>query len=218
MRAGIRVATDMDAYLMRRRAALGALTGTVLEIGAGYGANFSYFPVGINWLGLEPDSDRSRHLARMAAAHGHHAPVIAAPAERIPLPASSVDAVVSTHVLCSVTDQHQVLAEVRRVLRPGGVFVFFEHVAAPAGTWSRRLQRCQAPISRRLDAGCDPSRDTWHTIHAAGFDEIHTRWFTKRTRFGLSTPFIAGTAHTGLDKSEEMPMWALRMSPADQAG
>lgn len=196
MRTGMTVAAaDMGTYETRKRELLGALAGTVLEIGAGDGANFPHLPGDVDWHGLEPNPDRRRHLARRAATHGHYAPVITAPAERIPLGGASVDAVVSTTVLCSVADQDRVLAEVRRVLRPAGTFVFFEHVAAPAGTWSRRLQQCWAPISRRIDAGCDPSRETWRAIQAAGFSEVHACQYTRRPGFGIYDPFLGGIAH-----------------------
>lgn len=185
----------MVAYETHKRTLLGALTGTVLEIGAGDGVNFPAFPAAINWLGLEPNPDRRRHLAGRAAAYGHHAPVITAPAERIPLGDASVDAVLATTVLCSVADQGQVLAEIRRVLRPAGTFVFFEHIAAPAGTWSRCLQRCWAPISRRIDAGCDPGRETGRAIQAAGFREVHARRYTRQSAFGIYAPFLGGIAH-----------------------
>lgn len=87
---------DMSAYPARRRALLGALTGTVLEIGAGAGANFADFRSDIKWPGLEPDLGRGRKLAANAASYGHRAPVITAPAERIPLGEASVDAVAAT--------------------------------------------------------------------------------------------------------------------------
>lgn len=72
---------------------------------------------GVDWIGLEPDPAARRRLATIAAAHGYHRPVMA-----------------------SVADQAVVLAQVRRVLRPSGQFVFFEHVAAPAfGLYSHYL-------------------------------------------------------------------------------
>ena len=112
----------MAAYARYQREVLGSLSGTVLEIGAGYGANFGYLAAGIDWIGLEPDPAARRRLATIAAAHGYHRPIIASVAERIPLPDASVDAVAGTRVLCSVADQDMVLAQVRRVLRPGGQF------------------------------------------------------------------------------------------------
>ena len=150
---------------------------------------------GIDWIGLEPDPAVCPRLATIAAAHGHHRPVIASVAERIPLPCMSVDAVAGTTVLCSVADQAMVLTEVRRVLRPGGQFVFFEHVAAPRGTATRGLQRCCAPLCRRLAAGCDPARETWRAIATAGFRDVQFRWFSPRSAFGLYSHYLGGTAH-----------------------
>lgn len=184
---------DMGAYAARKRELLGGLTGTVLEIGAGGGANFGYLRQDVRWLGLEPSRRRRRRLARTAAAYGHRAEVLAAPAERIPLRDAAVDAVVSTITLCSVRDQAATLAEIVRVLRPGGAFVFFEHVAAPPGTTSRLLQRCWAPCSRRFDAGCDPARETWRAIEAAAFADVRLRWY--RGHGLVYNPFVAGVAH-----------------------
>ncbi|HEY1919716.1 MAG TPA: class I SAM-dependent methyltransferase [Streptosporangiaceae bacterium] len=177
----------------RPHAVLGTLTGRVLEIGAGSGANFGYFRPDIHWLGLEPNPRLRRELAATAAAHGQHAPVLAAPAERIPLPDASVDAVAATLVLCSVADQDRTLAEVRRVLRPGGTFAFVEHVAAPAGTWSRRLQRCAAPFTRLFDHGCNPARETWRAIEAAGFGEVRASFY-RGLNGRLYNPCLEGTA------------------------
>lgn len=184
---------DMGAYAARKRELLGALTGTVLEIGAGRGVNFGYLRRDVRWLGLEPGRRRRRPLARTAAAYGHRAEILDAPAERIPLQDAAVDAVVSTITLCSVRDQEATLAEILRVLRPGGAFVFFEHVAAPAGTPARLLQRCCAPFSRRFDAGCDPTRESWRAIEAAGFADVRLTWY--RGHGLVYNPFIAGVAH-----------------------
>lgn len=176
------------------RQLLGTLRGTVLEIGAGRGRNLPYFNRGVQWIGLEPDRRRQVRLAQNATAYGHRGAVIGAVAEQIPLADASVSAVVSTVVLCSVADQERVLAEVRRVLRPGGSFVFVEHVAADPNTWSRRFQEALAPCTRRFDAGCDPTRETWRTIEDAGFHDLDLRWFTSRSRIFVYGRYIAGRA------------------------
>ena len=98
----------------------------MLEIGAGTGANFGLLSGDVDWIGLEPDRGRRRELAESRAG----CMILDARAERIPLPDSSVDGALATIVLCSVRDQDRALAEIVRVLRPGGRFVFFEHVAA----------------------------------------------------------------------------------------
>jgi SAM-dependent methyltransferase len=176
------------AYNTVKRSLFADLRGTVLEIGAGKGANFGLLPGQVRWVGLEPGRRRRR------LAQGRPGLVLAGVGERIPLRDHSVDAVVSTIVLCSVRDQDQVLAEVRRVLRPGGAFVFCEHVAAPRGTRARRWQRALAPWSRRFDAGCDPSRETWLAIERAGFAHVELEWFTLPPRWSVYNPCIAGRA------------------------
>jgi ubiquinone/menaquinone biosynthesis C-methylase UbiE len=120
-------------------------------------------------------------LARNAVMHDRRPQILHAAAEEIPLPDASVDAVVSTTVLCSVADPARALGEIRRVLWEGGRFVFFEHVVAPPGTCSWRLQRALAPFSRRFDHGCDPGRDTVATISEAGFAATDLRWYAKHT-------------------------------------
>lgn len=181
-------------YEALKRSLFAGLHGTVLEIGAGAGANSGLFPAGIRWLGLEPSQRRRRRLARSGAAAAPAGAVLAGVGERLPLREHSVDAVVSTIVLCSVRDQEQVLAEVRRVLRPGGRFVFCEHVAAARGTRARALQRAMAPLTRRFDAGCDPSRETWRVIEEAGFARVELDWFTIPPRWSIYNPCVAGRA------------------------
>jgi ubiquinone/menaquinone biosynthesis C-methylase UbiE len=195
----------MADYQRRKYELLGGLTGTVLEIGAGQGANFRYLPSSqqklggasaVTWIGLEPDRHRHEQLARIAARHGYQrARILGAPAEQIPLADRSVDAVFATMVLCSVADQDRVLAEIRRVLRRGGRYVFFEHVAAPRGTWLRRLQGWWAPFSRRFDCGCDPTRETWRAIEDAGFARVDFQWYTSEQFADPHGTRIAGTAY-----------------------
>ena len=177
-----------------RRDLMPAVAGTVLEIGAGRGTNFGRLAAGTEWIGLEPLRRRHHRLLQGARDHGLTATVLAAPAESVPLPDASVDTVLSTLVLCSVDDVAATLREVRRVLRPGGRFVFHEHVAAPVGSRTRRWQRIWAPISRRVDHGCDPSRDLADDIRGAGFGRTRIREFTVRAAFGMAVPFITGSA------------------------
>jgi SAM-dependent methyltransferase len=182
-------------YDAAKRELIGGLSGTVLELGAGRGANFALLPDAVEWIGLEPHGPARRTLTRAAAAGGRATSrILAAPAERIPLPGASVDSVLSTVVLCSVDDLSAVLAEVLRVLRPGGRFAFFEHVAAPRGTWPNRLQRLAAPVTRRLDRGCDPTRDIGSAILGAGFGSVDLHHYTRPGLIPI--PFIAGAAHT----------------------
>jgi ubiquinone/menaquinone biosynthesis C-methylase UbiE len=172
---------------------IGGLRGTVLELGAGRGANFGMLDADVSWIGLEPHAATRRALVRSAGfGRLKKAEILAAPAEQIPLPEASVDAVLSTVVLCSVADLAAALAEVRRVLRPGGRFVFFEHVAAPRGSRTHWLQRVAAPVTRRFDKGCNPARDIATAIQAAGFASVDLHCYVRPGP--LRIPFISGVA------------------------
>lgn len=184
-------AATWAGYVATKRELIGSLTGTVLELGAGRGANFHLLSPEVSWIGLEPHARSRAALRQSAAASGLPWQVLSAPAEHIPLPTATIDAVLSTVVLCSVTDIYAVLTEVQRVLRPGGRFVFFEHVAAAPGTWTYRWQRISAPATRRFDRGCDPSRPIDRAIEST-FDTVDLSRFTAPGK--LATPFIAGSA------------------------
>jgi ubiquinone/menaquinone biosynthesis C-methylase UbiE len=176
----------------RKRALLGDLSGDVLEIGPGTGVNFAYLPRSVRWIGVEPNAYLRERLRTEAAGRGLSAELHAGSAERLPLPDRSVDAVISTLVLCSVSDVDAVLGEVRRVLRPGGRFVFVEHVGAPPGTWLRAIQRSVRPIWRVVGDGCHPDRDTLDAIERAGFADVRAERF--RVAAGLVSPHVAGVA------------------------
>jgi SAM-dependent methyltransferase len=182
----------------RKRALLGALTGDVVELGPGTGGNLPYLPPGVRWTGVEPNPHMHPHLRAKAARLGRALDLRAGTAERTGLPGRSADAVVATLVLCSVEDVRAAPAEVRRLLRPGGRFVFLEHVAAPAGTRLRRVQGLVRPAWGVIADGCHPDRETWADLDGAGFAAVHY----ERFRIALPppcaflSPAIAGTART----------------------
>ncbi len=163
--------TSWQDFDQLQGAAIGALRGTVLELGAGDGANFEDLAPGVRWIGLEPSASARRELLRNAIGHGYTERPLAAGAENIPLDDASVDAVFSTFVLCSVDDVDRVLSEVRRVLKPGGTALFIDHVAAPQRTWRRRLQDCASPITRRV-SGCRWNREVTAAIEASGLETV----------------------------------------------
>ena len=148
----------------RRRTVAGA-TGVVLELGVGTGLNLPHYDWSAiqRFYGLEPDPHMLRRARRRAQRLDLPVTWLQAPAEAIPLGDETVDVVTCTHVLCSVRDPERVLAEVRRVLKPGGRFYFFEHVRAEDPR-SARFQDSITPLWRRLGAGCHPNRDTLATI------------------------------------------------------
>lgn len=175
-----------------KRALLSDLSGTVLEIGAGTGANFAYYPRGIRWIGIEPNLHMHPYLLRTASEYGITGEVRGEIAERLPVDDASVDAVVSTLVLCSVGDQASALREIRRVLRPGGRYVFVEHVAAPEHTRLWWLQKLIKPFWKAAADGCEPDRDTAAAVERAGFTQVDIQTF--RAPLTLASPHIAGKA------------------------
>jgi SAM-dependent methyltransferase len=176
----------------RKRALFTGLTGTVVEIGPGAGANFPYFTSAVRWLGVEPNRFARPYLERAARAAGVPFELRQGDAERLPVDSGSADAVVGTLVLCSVTDVAAVLREIRRVLKPGGRYLFIEHVAAPEGTLRRWLQRWAKPLWRVIGDGCRPDQDTLSMIRSAGFARVDVAEFLAPA--GLVAPHIGGVA------------------------
>ncbi|MBT2499127.1 class I SAM-dependent methyltransferase [Agromyces sp. ISL-38] len=163
------VLIDDDALDELEREFVSRVRGRVLEIGAGEGENFGAFHPDVEWVGLEPDDKRRAELATRAREWKHSAVPLDARAESIPLPDNAVDAVVGTYVLCSVGDVDATLAELRRVLVPGGRIVLVDHVIAPPGTLKRLVQLIATPCSKRFCHGCHWDRDPEPALEAAGF-------------------------------------------------
>ena len=177
----------------RKRELLGALHGTVVEIGAGAGANFEFYPPQVRLLLIEPNDHMRPYLREMAWRHDTLFEICAGTAERLEVADASADFVVSTLVLCSVDDPQAALREVVRVLKPGGRFIFLEHVAAPHGTRMRRWQRRLRGIWRCIGDGCTLDRETWRTIEGAGFARCDIEHF-EADNVAIAKPHIAGTA------------------------
>src|SRR5260370_9930938 len=176
----------------RKRALLGSLRGTVPEIGSGAGVNLGYEAPGVTWIGIEPNVYMQPHLRREAESRGLRVDLRTGVAERLEAADHSVDAVVSTLVLCSVASVADVLQEIQRVLKPGGQFVFIEHVAAPRGTWLRRLQRILSPCFRFFAVGCHPYPEPGTELDRAGFSS--QPYARVRAPLPVVSPQIAGVA------------------------
>lgn len=186
-----------ESYIAgRRRNLLADVEGHVLELGPGTGTNFAYFPEGIRWTGYEPNRHMHAKLEVRARERGIEPAIHARSADGIDLPAESVDAVVATLVLCSVSDPAAVLRGVRRVLRPGGRFLFLEHVAAPEGSAAHRWQRRLRPLWRFCTDGCRLDRDAGTYVRAAGFDDIRMERFDAPPKVAPSfvAPHVVGSA------------------------
>ncbi|KAJ7943446.1 Methyltransferase-like protein [Quillaja saponaria] len=149
----------------------------VLEIGIGTGPNLSYYANNsdVQVVGIDPNRKMEKYARSAAAAAGlppSNFKFIQAVGEGIPLNDASVDAVVGTLVLCSVKDVYRTLEEVKRVLTPGGIYVFVEHVAAKDGTILRFVQRVLDPLQQTVADGCHLSRETEKDITKAGFSSL----------------------------------------------
>lgn len=166
------------------------LRGDVLEIGPGNGPNFAYYATAVRWVGVEPNLHMHPYLRANAPTRALD--LRTGYTEAIPADDASMDAVVSTLVLCSVQDLDIALAEIRRVLRPGGRYVFIEHVAAPAGSMLRRWQNWLRPAWGCFADGCRPNRELWDNIEHAGFSHVEIEHF--KVSVPIVGPHIAGFA------------------------
>ncbi|MCH0562509.1 MULTISPECIES: class I SAM-dependent methyltransferase [unclassified Streptomyces] len=168
-RLSVTAETRMGMAGMRERL-LAGLSGRVIEIGAGNGLNFAHYPETVSGVvAIEPEP-LLRNLA-VAAAPRAGVPVDVAPgvAEALPVESEAFDAAVVSLVLCSVRDVPRALAEVRRVLRPGGVVRFFEH-GRGGGRAMRVTQRAlDHTVWPWLNGGCHVSRNPVASLRGAGF-------------------------------------------------
>jgi ubiquinone/menaquinone biosynthesis C-methylase UbiE len=176
---------------------LTALTGRVIEIGAGNGLNFGHYPDTVDEVvAVEPD-DTLRQLAETAADRASvRVRVVAGHATALPAEDASFDAAVASLVLCSISDVGGALAEMRRVLKPGGELRFFEHVRSKHPVFGL-LQDAITPLWSRAAGGCKPNRNTAATIEAAGFGIEEIDWFSYAPlRFFPRHTHILGRART----------------------
>jgi ubiquinone/menaquinone biosynthesis C-methylase UbiE len=148
----------------RRARTLADARGRVLEIGAGTGLNLDHYPAAVEELVLaEPVGPMAARLQRRAEATELRATVVRAAAEQLPFEDGSFDTVVSTLVLCTVDDPESALTEIARVLRPGGSFLFIEHVEAEEPRLARRQHRWHRPW-RAFGSGCNTNRRTLELV------------------------------------------------------
>jgi ubiquinone/menaquinone biosynthesis C-methylase UbiE len=184
--------------MARRQRLVSQASGEVLEIGFGSGATLPFYdPARVTGLTVvEP----SEGMNRRAAAHLAASPVpirsVPGAGERLPFADASFDTVVCCLTLCSVADVGQVLAEVRRVLRPGGRFLFMEHVLSDdpeRQRWQHRLN----PIQKVVGVGCNLNRPSAHLVRDAGFQLEPMPVQEEEPAFGALrtlTPLVMGSA------------------------
>ena len=163
--------TEQHCLRAWRTALLADVTGDVLEIGAGTGLSLPCYPGAVRHLTLvEPDPHMRQRLTKTAALQAIPTDILTMRGESLVLPSNSFDAVVVSLVLCSVTDPHQVLSDVHRLLKPSGRLYFLEHVAAEVDSsrllWQKRFE----PFWKRLAGNCHLTRQTEDLITSSGFD------------------------------------------------
>jgi SAM-dependent methyltransferase len=172
---------------------LARASGDVLEVGAGTGGNLPYYGAAVTSLTLtEPDPSMLRRLERAARSTHRSTTVLRAPAEDLPFDEATFDTVVSTLVLCGVSDQARAAREIRRVVKPGGCLLFVEHVRSS----DERLAHRQDRVNRlnRMVTGCDCNRPTLQTLQRGGFaiDDVLDAELPKSPSF--VRPMIVGAA------------------------
>jgi SAM-dependent methyltransferase len=182
---------ERGAYREYREFVAGQAGGSILELGAGTGANLGYYPADADLTLSDPNPFMIERLQRKAAERGisvrtdHHA------GEELPYDVGSFDTIVSTLVMCSVNDPARSIAEIARVLKPGGEFRFMEHVRGE-GVLKERFQDLMTPLWRAFADGCHPNRSTVAKIKQSGLEMAEIRPFS----FGPYPvrPHIAGVA------------------------
>lgn len=161
-----------QALSQAKDAVLNDLPDRIVEIGPGHGSNFSRYPKGTTVIAFEPNSYMHETLREAARDNGLQLDLRAGSADSLDLEDESVSAVVSSLVLCSVEDRAETLAEVKRVLAPGGRFFFIEHIGDRHGTWRRVFQVALRRPWRRVADHCDLLADTDRSLERAGFSRL----------------------------------------------
>ncbi|MDE2607794.1 MAG: class I SAM-dependent methyltransferase [Burkholderiales bacterium] len=163
-------ACGLEPIARQRRKVIPQASGRVLEVGIGTGLNLRFYDrQRVQALvGVDPAQQMHRLAQRRSRAAGIAVDLRPLSADRLPFEAGSFDTVVCTYTLCTVPDPQAALAEMRRVLRPGGTLLFAEHGLAPdaaVARWQHRLE----PLWARLAGGCHLTRDVPFLLREAGF-------------------------------------------------
>jgi len=190
-------ATEDACLIDWRKALLSDVTGRVLEIGAGTGASLALYPKneGLELFLAEPDKNMRKQLeAKISNSASNNVKVLACPSEEIETEDNYFDYVFVSLVCCSVSNVESSLAEIKRVLKPNGKFIFLEHVAASKGSSRRKWQdRLNLPW-RKLAGNCHLNRETEALIKNSGFNIESIQHESMRKAMPLVRPTIRGVA------------------------
>lgn len=189
----------VDAYMhahygVWKKAFLEDHPNLIVEIGAGYGANFRYMRKGTEVIAIEPKEALHAVLRRRAAKFDIKLEIYPGRAENMQIEDNSVELVLSSLVLCSVEEPQKVISEIQRILKPNGRFVYIEHVKAQEHSWICRIQKMIKKPWKWVFDGCNVTRDTSATIQEANFSKVDETRFSNRTVFIPIIPHIAGVA------------------------
>jgi SAM-dependent methyltransferase len=181
-----------------RREVLAGCHGTVVEIGFGSGTNLPCYPDEVTKVyAIEPSTRAVELAAERIATSPIDVEVIGTDAAAIPLTEHAADAAVATYTLCTLTDALAALAELCRVLRPGGTLHVLEHGLAP-DTRTRRVQRTYEPLHKHIAGGCHLTRAPAELVEHAGFDIVSMRhWYEGRPHALSAMTLLVATTPGG---------------------
>jgi SAM-dependent methyltransferase len=195
--AYIRVATKAEARgaTAHRRELLADLVGVVCEVGPGSGLNFAHYPAAVTRVvAVEPEPTLREHARAVAVAAPVRIDVVDGTSDALPVADAGCDAVVLSLVMCTVPDPTATLAEVRRVLRPGGQVRFYEHVRSQHRVVAV-AEDVITPLWARFAGGCHLNRDPVAALGSAGFEVAEVRRFGFSGQRGVpSTAHVVGRA------------------------
>ncbi|XP_072262946.1 thiol S-methyltransferase TMT1A-like [Pyxicephalus adspersus] len=169
----------------------------VLELGCGTGANFQFYPEGCKVTCVDPNPNFKKFLSTSLAENEHvqFEAFVEAPGENMAqIPSGSMDVVICTLVLCSVPNIEGILAEVHRVLRPGGAYFFIEHVKADPSSWTYFFQSILDPTWKYIGDGCQLRREIWKYLEKTKFSDVKLRHVIAPFKYSPVRPHIIGYA------------------------
>ena len=174
---------------------IGALTGTIVELGPGTGPNLRYYNPAARVIAVEPNPVMRDKLAANARQIGLDVDIRSVRGERIDVADATADAVICTLVLCGVDDPVQVIDEAYRILKPGGFFFFIEHVVAPEDSTTRKVQRAVKVPHRWMFNGCEVDRNTAKLLRESAFESVDIEEIDCGPTDFYARHRIIGTAH-----------------------
>jgi ubiquinone/menaquinone biosynthesis C-methylase UbiE len=181
-------------YDSHKRNLFKGIGGVVVEIGPGAGVNMDYLAAGTQWIGIEPNQALHPALLARAEQRGLRANLISSDDDRFEMGDNTADVFICTLVLCSVNEPSKILAEIKRVLKPGGKLLIIEHVASSTSQALLWAQHLFNPFNRLVADGCNCNRRTWLDIENASFSQTVIRHVSVPGTIIFHKPHVVGYA------------------------